>query len=51
MGVLKKRLSGFEETLREFEITPNGIKVGDPLTNLRGLLTGSPDLLKYDSRD
>jgi circadian clock protein KaiC len=42
MGVLKKRLSGFEETLREFEITPNGIKVGDPLTNLRGLLTGQP---------
>lgn len=42
IGVLKKRLGGFEKTMREFEITPYGIKVGEPLTNLSGILTGNP---------
>jgi circadian clock protein KaiC len=40
--VLKKRLSDFENTLRELEITCYGIKVGRPLTNLRGILSGTP---------
>jgi circadian clock protein KaiC len=43
IGVLKKRMSDFEKTLREFEITRYGIKVGKPLTNLRGILRGTPD--------
>jgi len=43
IGVLKKRLSGFENTLREFEITRYGLKVGPPLTNLRRILSGIPD--------
>jgi circadian clock protein KaiC len=42
IGVLKKRLSDFENTLRELEITCYGIKVGRPLTNLRGILSGTP---------
>ncbi|MCF8025913.1 MAG: AAA family ATPase [Desulfobacteraceae bacterium] len=42
IGVLKKRLSGFENTLRELEITRYGIKVGKPMTNLRGILSGTP---------
>ncbi|MDF5713104.1 MAG: ATPase domain-containing protein [Rhizonema sp. NSF051] len=45
IGVLKKRMSDFEKTLREFEITRYGIKVGKPLTHLRGLLTGVPEFL------
>lgn len=40
IGVLKKRLSSFEKTLRDFEITGDGIKVGAPITNLRGILGG-----------
>ncbi|MDB4938493.1 MAG: recombinase RecA [Labilithrix sp.] len=44
VGVLKKRVSGFESTLREFDISPLGIRVGRPLTELRGILTGYPDL-------
>lgn len=44
IGVLKKRMSGFERTLREFEITRYGIKVGKPLTGLRGILRGIPEL-------
>jgi circadian clock protein KaiC len=44
IGVLKKRLSGFDRHLREIEITPEGVKVGAPLRTLRGLLTGEPEL-------
>jgi circadian clock protein KaiC len=40
IGVLKKRLSNFERTLREIEMTRYGIKVGKPLTNLQGILAG-----------
>lgn len=43
IGVLKKRLSNFEKTLREFEITSEGIVVGEPLVNLRGILLGVPE--------
>jgi circadian clock protein KaiC len=43
VGVLKKRLSDFQKTLREFEITRHGLKVGKPLTELRGILTGIPE--------
>jgi circadian clock protein KaiC len=39
---LKKRLGDFEKTLREFAISRYGIKVGKPLTNLRGILSGMP---------
>lgn len=40
IGVLKKRLSSFERTLREIDLTRYGVKVGKPLTNLQGILTG-----------
>jgi circadian clock protein KaiC len=43
VGVLKKRLSDFQKTLREYEITNQGLKVGKPLSNLRGILTGMPE--------
>ncbi|KAM3108015.1 ATPase domain-containing protein [Phormidesmis sp. 146-33] len=49
IGVLKKRLSNFERTLRELKITSKGIKVGQPLTQLRGILSGIPDWI--DERD
>jgi circadian clock protein KaiC len=43
IGILKKRTSNFERVLREFEITQHGIKVGEPLSGLRGILSGSPE--------
>lgn len=43
IGVLKKRVSDFEKTLREIEITRYGIKVGKPLVGLRGILSGTPE--------
>ncbi len=50
VGVLKKRTSDFERTLRHFEITEHGIKVGEPLTNLRGIMQGTPEWVE-DSPD
>jgi len=43
IGVLKKRMSDFERTIREFDITKDGLKVGGKLTKLRGILTGLPE--------
>ena len=48
IGVLKKRVSNFERTLREFKITKDGIKVGEPLTQLRGILSGVPEWIGED---
>lgn len=42
IGVLKKRTGGFESSFREFEITANGVQIGEPLTEYRGVLHGSP---------
>jgi circadian clock protein KaiC len=50
VGVLKKRMTDFERTLRKWEITRYGIKVGHPLTNLRGILSGIPELLEDHER-
>ena len=43
VGVLKKRFGDFEQSLREFEITGSGVKVGPKLTGMRGILTGIPE--------
>lgn len=54
IGVLKKRVSDFERTLREFEITEQGIEVGEPLDEIRGILTGTPEKVEENdvsSRD
>lgn len=42
VGVLKKRAGSFEYTLREFEITADGIRVGEPMSQYQGLLQGVP---------
>ncbi|MBA1147823.1 AAA family ATPase [Ectothiorhodospiraceae bacterium WFHF3C12] len=44
IGVLKKRTGDFEKTLREFEITSTGLRVGEPLHGLRGVLRGVPEM-------
>jgi len=49
IGALKKRTSDFERILREFEITGHGIKVGEPLTGMRGILSGTPELVERES--
>jgi circadian clock protein KaiC len=42
IGVLKMRTSEFENQLRELEITEHGLRVGESLPELRGILTGTP---------
>ena len=42
IGVLKKRLGNFGKSLRQIAITDCGLEVGDPLTGLRGILSGNP---------
>ncbi|AUB56142.1 recombinase RecA [Methanobacterium subterraneum] len=46
IGVLKKRLSDFEKSLREVRITQYGIRVGPPLKDIRGILSGTPENIK-----
>ena len=48
LGILKNRLSNFERNLREFEITKYGIKVGEPLNKLRGILQGTPEFIEKE---
>lgn len=50
IGVLKKRSGSFENSLREFSISEYGIRVGEPLTNLRGVLSGNPEWTGDESR-
>ncbi|QUY40336.1 recombinase RecA (plasmid) [Acaryochloris sp. 'Moss Beach'] len=49
IGVIKKRLSDFEKTLRELKITRYGVEVGPPLTGLQGILDG--DVIKSEDDD
>ena len=42
ISVLKKRTGKHERTIREFQISTGGIKLGQPLTDFRGVLTGVP---------
>jgi circadian clock protein KaiC len=43
VGVLKKRVGGFETVPRRFRITADGLDVGDPLTGVRGVFEGIPE--------
>jgi circadian clock protein KaiC len=42
ISVLKKRGGAHERTIREFTLGSDGIHVGEPLRNFRGVLTGVP---------
>jgi circadian clock protein KaiC len=43
ISVLKKRSGQHEHTIREFQITDRGVRVGEPLQAFQGVLTGVPD--------
>ncbi len=42
LSVVKKRSGAHEYAIREFFIAQGGLKVGPPLTQFRGILTGTP---------
>lgn len=43
ISVVKKRSGVHEDTIREFRLTEQGVKIGPPLTEFQGILTGVPD--------
>jgi circadian clock protein KaiC len=51
ISVVKMRSGRHEETIREMTFDQNGIHLGEPLTMLRGVLTGVPVELKEASSD
>ncbi len=46
IGILKKRVTNHEKTIREYQITSEGIKVGIPLKGIQGILRGIPEFIK-----
>ncbi len=42
LSVVKKRSGVHEDTIREFQLTSDGLKVGPPLTQFSGVLSGTP---------
>jgi circadian clock protein KaiC len=42
ISVVKKRSGSHENAIREFQLTSEGLKVGPPLTQFSGILTGTP---------
>ena len=45
ISILKKRSGPHELTIREFQVTNRGIRVGEPLREFQGVLTGVPDYI------
>lgn len=43
VGVLKKRIGGFETVPRRFEITAEGLDVGEPVSGMHGVFEGIPE--------
>jgi circadian clock protein KaiC len=43
ISVVKKRSGPHEHTIREYQIAQGGLQVGQPLTEFRGVLTGTPE--------
>ena len=42
ISIVKKRGSEHERTIREFRLDKGGIRIGEPLREFRGVLTGVP---------
>lgn len=42
ISIIKKRTGRHEETIRELKLEPHGIRVGEPLKDFQGVLTGVP---------
>jgi circadian clock protein KaiC len=49
ISVLKKRGGHHERTIRDFQLGSDGIKVGKPLREFRGILTGTPVLEREEA--
>ncbi len=50
VSVVKKRTSAHENTIREDLLNSNGVSLGQPLTNFRGVLRGVPEIAASSPR-
>jgi len=50
ISVLKRRGGMHERTIREYAFGPDGIRIGPPLTQFHGVLTGVPSFLGGEGR-
>ena len=46
LSVVKKRSGAHEDTIRGLELGAGGIRIGPPLTGMRGVLTGAPQIFE-----
>ena len=49
ISVVKKRSGRHQRTIREFKIDDNGIRIGQPLHQFQGVLTGTPQFRGTDT--
>lgn len=49
ISVIKNRGGMHEDTIRELRIDAGGVRVGEPLSNFRGVLTGTPEYVGAQS--
>ena len=49
ISVIKNRSGKHEDTIRELFIDSKGLRVGEPLANFRGVLTGTPEFVGNDA--
>ena len=45
LSVIKNRGGGHEDAIREVRLDEGGIRIGEPLTQFHGVLTGTPTYL------
>jgi circadian clock protein KaiC len=45
MSIIKKRTGAHEDTIREYRIGRNGIRLGEPLVGFQGVLRGVPNFI------
>lgn len=45
VSIIKKRTGTHEDTIREFRITPDGLRLGQPLDEFQGVLRGVPNFV------
>lgn len=45
LSVIKNRTGAHEDTIRELRIDSQGLRIGEPLTGFRGVLTGVPEYI------
>ena len=49
ISIIKNRAGVHEDTIREFQMDSSGIRIGPPLADFRGVLTGTPTFAGRDS--